>query len=184
MIAMNGSSFGRRGGAALRYPGGTECFRILATLAVDPEQTTRCTLVHPLNMARPTHPAIQIHRIHLPTLCSSTSGVRLRNFTPRRSDYPTDSMAILSPGFTSTAHDPASAPPAHHDRSDRPPRLRTGVRHRRDRSIIPARARPLRRSPPQDQRSKPGATRPYPSATASPPPQTPVPATPIPHRTA
>jgi hypothetical protein len=52
------------------------------------------------DIRRQTRRDIQIHRIHLPTLCSSTSGVRLRNFTPRRSDYPTDSVAILSPGFT------------------------------------------------------------------------------------
>ena len=74
-------------------------------LAVDPKQATRSTLVHPINMARTTHPAIQIHGIHLPTLCALASGVRWRNFTPRRSDYPTDSVAILSPGFTGLVRD-------------------------------------------------------------------------------
>jgi hypothetical protein len=32
MIAMNGSSFGRVGGRSRRYPGGTECFKILETV--------------------------------------------------------------------------------------------------------------------------------------------------------
>ena len=32
MIGMKGSSFGRTGGFVRRYPGGTECFRIFATV--------------------------------------------------------------------------------------------------------------------------------------------------------
>ncbi len=60
----------------------------------------RRTLAHPIHMARTAYPTIQFHRIHLPALSSFGSGFKVRNFAPRRSDHPTDSVGILSPGFT------------------------------------------------------------------------------------
>ncbi len=55
----------------------------------------------------------------------------------------------------STAHDPATALPARHDRSDRPPWPGSAVRVRQGRSIIRARRQPIRRAPPPDARSRP-----------------------------
>jgi TolB-like protein len=46
-------------------------------------------LAHPLDMARPAHPPVQLHRIHLPAFSSFASGVKVAEFysaTVRQSD--------------------------------------------------------------------------------------------------
>ncbi len=62
----------------------------------------------------------------------------LRRTPDHRRGVRTRTRTATSTGIpeASTAHDPATAPPARHERSESPPRLRSAVRHRRDRSII------------------------------------------------
>ena len=76
-------------------------------LSVDPEKTRSGTLAQTFNVACQTDPAVLIHRIHLPTLSSFASGVRLRNFAPRRSDHQTTFVGILPPGFTALPRVPS-----------------------------------------------------------------------------
>src|SRR6056297_887083 len=102
---MNGSSFGRTGKAVRRYPGGTECSRIFASvLRSIPKRRPAALLLIPSPWhARRTRLYKSTEYISPPSAHRlQVSGFRLRNFTPRRSDHQTVSVVILSPGFTTS----------------------------------------------------------------------------------
>ena len=118
MIAVNGSSFGRRGGALLRYPGGAENDSILRTvLRSTPntrdaswtlilstrharrtrayKSTRRLVDAHPLDTTRPPDPRVQIHSIHPPAFQSEQPGpkaIRRSLFGPPQPDGPAASV--------------------------------------------------------------------------------------------
>ena len=70
-------------------------------LAINPEKPRRLTPAHTINMARTAYPIIKFHRIHLPTRHPSivASGVKWRNFTPLRPDYPAVSVVQFVSGI-------------------------------------------------------------------------------------
>ncbi len=84
----------------------------------------------------------------------------------------------------STAHDPATALPARHDRSEKPLRPGSTVPERQGRSAIRTRRQQIRPSPPRMRDQDRRVTQASPSVSAAPHSQAPVPAPPIPHRTA
>ena len=84
MTPTNGSSFGRGGDPARRYPGGTECFRIFDTVL----HRSRNAGLPPARSSRQRGtPAVPVHKAPQntsPRLQLVASGAKWRNFTPRR----------------------------------------------------------------------------------------------------
>ena len=91
MIAMNGSSLGRTAGPVRRYPGATACSSIFATvLRSIPNWRAAALLLIPSTWhARRTRLYKSTQYISRPQLVRL--GPKMRTFTPRWSDYPTDS---------------------------------------------------------------------------------------------
>ena len=90
MTAMNGSSLGRTAGPVRRYPGATVCSSIFATvLRSIPNWRAAALLLTPSTWhARRSRMYQSTEYISRPQLVRF--GPKMRTFTPRWSDYPTD----------------------------------------------------------------------------------------------
>ena len=90
MIAMNGSRLGRTAGPVRRYPGATACSSIFATVlhSIPNWRAAALLLIPSTGHARRTRLYQSTQYISRPQLVRL--GPKMRTFTPRWSDYPTD----------------------------------------------------------------------------------------------